>query len=131
MTGWLKIIAIVSPFLAVALGAVAWQEAADLARAAKALARASSSLSSASSALSATSASLHAAEGEAKIQTVTRTVYVKAAEGKAHVQQIDPKCSNGDSLVADFKHQLERMRRPAAPGGDPSAAVEPDPVHRP
>ena len=51
-----------------------------------------------------------AATAENHIQTVTRTVFVRAQGGADHVETIDPKCGNGDALVADFRRQLDGLR---------------------
>ena len=57
---------------------------------------------------------------ETKIQTVTRIVTVKAEKAAAHVQTIDPKCAAGDLLVADFRAQLDGLRKPAPASDTPA-----------
>lgn len=51
-----------------------------------------------------------ASKAETTIQTVTRTVYVKAQKEIDNVQRIDAKCENGDDLVYGFRAGIERMR---------------------
>ncbi len=62
-----------------------------------------------------------AASAENHIQTVTRTVFVRAQGGADHVKTIDPKCGNGDALVLEFRRQLDGLRGQDA-GGDRDSA---------
>ena len=63
-----------------------------------------------------------AATAENHIQTVTRTVYLRAQGGADHVETIDPKCGNGDALVLEFRRQLDGLRGQAT-GGDRDPAA--------
>ena len=60
---------------------------------------------------------------ETKIQTLTKTVYVKAQKEIDNVQHIDAKCENGDDLVSGFRAGIERLRDTSGSGAVSSGAV--------
>lgn len=118
MIGWLKIAGIVATF-ALVMGGYAFVrgliERHDLDQV-----KLSAMKTNVDAAEAARDAAVDALKAERSLQETLKPIYIRAERAASHVATIDPKCEQGDLLVADFRAQLGGMRQPAgALPGDP------------